>query len=550
MTATGSYIDLTTGLPVSNTKDITALVLWSSSLPSVASISNASGSQGFVTSETTGTTTIKTTSGNISASVTLTVTPANPVSIAIAPANPTIVLGANEQFTATGNYSDGSTQNLTASVVWSSSSTNVATISNASGSNGKATSQAAGAATITATLGSVSGSTTLTITSPTGTAPSSYTTPVVGVLPSSVALDASGNVWVTNFGINNMTELSTGLTASGGAVSSSSLNSFTTFPQGASAGSGVFGISLDYLGDIWTTNYNAFNGGYKISMLELNSPGFDNTGCATVPIGTCTCPSAFALTGLSTGPSGNVYYRFAAGNNPLGMAIDASSNVWVANNGTPSNPGNTITKFVPAYYFYSSLSPCYVNISSFTYNVGNNPYGIAIDASGNVWISNYGSNTVTELNSSGALLNTYTVGNGPRGIAIDPSGNVWVANSGSDTSPGNTVTMITPSTGTTTNYTVGTGPHSIAIETSGNVWVTNFGTTTSPGNTITELVFNGSNILSKTIPFTVGKNPEGISIDFWGNVWVTNYYDNTLTVWKGATTGPHFSPYAGPIWPQ
>jgi streptogramin lyase len=238
------------------------------------------------------------------------------------------------------------------------------------------------------------------------------------------------------------------------------------------------------------------------------------------------------------------------------MAIDASGNVWVTNYGTSTTPGTTVTKFTPTYAFCSSsaLNPANIDVTTVpaaSYPVGNNPYGVAIDAQGNVWVSNYGSNNVTELNPAGILLNTYAVGNGPRGIAIDPFGNVWVANSGSDAAPGNTVTMINPATGATT-YSVSPpasplyGPHSIAIEKSGNVWVTNFGTTTAPGNTITELNTNGAFLST----YTVGKNPEGISIDFWGNVWVTNYYDNTLTVWKGATTGPHFSPYSGPIWPE
>jgi len=71
-----------------------------------------------------------------------------------------------QQFTATGTYTDGSTQNLTTSVTWSSSSTSIATISNTSGSNGLATSVATGSTTITAShSGSgVGGSTTFTIT--------------------------------------------------------------------------------------------------------------------------------------------------------------------------------------------------------------------------------------------------------------------------------------------------------------------------------------------------------------------------------------------------
>lgn len=47
------------------------------------------------------------------------------VSIAVTPDNPSIVVGATQQFTATGTYSDNTTQDLTASVTWSSSDASV-----------------------------------------------------------------------------------------------------------------------------------------------------------------------------------------------------------------------------------------------------------------------------------------------------------------------------------------------------------------------------------------------------------------------------------------
>jgi hypothetical protein len=155
-TATGNYSD-------SSTKDITASVIWSSSAKPVATISNVPRSKGKATSKAAGTTTITAKSGRISGSTTLIVTIAL-VSITVTPANPSIVLGTTEQFTAIGIYSDCSTKDITASVTWSSSAESVATISNAAGSNGMATSVAAGATTIRATLGSLSGSTTLTVT--------------------------------------------------------------------------------------------------------------------------------------------------------------------------------------------------------------------------------------------------------------------------------------------------------------------------------------------------------------------------------------------------
>jgi hypothetical protein len=81
-------------------------------------------------------------------------------SIAVTPANPGMIPGTTKQFTATGTYSDNTTQNITTSVIWSSSNETVATIGT---SSGLATAAAAGTTTITAVSGSITGSTQLTV---------------------------------------------------------------------------------------------------------------------------------------------------------------------------------------------------------------------------------------------------------------------------------------------------------------------------------------------------------------------------------------------------
>jgi uncharacterized protein YjdB len=160
-TATGTYSD-------SSTQDLTDSVTWSSSDTGIATISNAGGSEGLATSVAAGSTTITATDPgtNVAGSTTLTVTAAVLTSIAVTPANPQVALGLTQQFTATGTYSDSSTQDLTTSVTWSSSDTGIATISNAGGSEGLATTLALGSTTITATDPgtSIAGSTTLTVT--------------------------------------------------------------------------------------------------------------------------------------------------------------------------------------------------------------------------------------------------------------------------------------------------------------------------------------------------------------------------------------------------
>ena len=89
--------------------------------------------------------------------VTLLVNPAPLVSIAVSPVNTSIAKGLAQQFTAIGTYSDSSTQDLTNSVTWSSSSLAVATIA----ASGLAQSVAIGSTTIQAKSGAVTSNATL-----------------------------------------------------------------------------------------------------------------------------------------------------------------------------------------------------------------------------------------------------------------------------------------------------------------------------------------------------------------------------------------------------
>jgi hypothetical protein len=80
-------------------------------------------------------------------------------SITVAPSQATIQVGGTQQFTATGHYSDSSTQDITSQVTWSSSNTASATIN----SSGLATALSGDGPTITASKGSVSGSALLSV---------------------------------------------------------------------------------------------------------------------------------------------------------------------------------------------------------------------------------------------------------------------------------------------------------------------------------------------------------------------------------------------------
>src|SRR5207244_4400394 len=106
---------------------------------------------------------ITATLSGVSGSTVLTVTTATLSTITVTPVNPKIAKGTKQLFLATGNFSDGTTQDITSAVTWASNMTAVATVSNAPGDNGDATGVTAGSAVITATQSGVTGMTTLTV---------------------------------------------------------------------------------------------------------------------------------------------------------------------------------------------------------------------------------------------------------------------------------------------------------------------------------------------------------------------------------------------------
>ncbi|MDA8098033.1 MAG: DUF3443 family protein [Nitrospiraceae bacterium] len=104
------------------------------------------------------------------------------VSINVTPASPSIAVGASVQFSATGSYSDSSTQDLTAAATWSSSAAGIAAVSDAPGSKGSANGIAAGTTVISAASGGKTGTATLTVTGGAALAANEMTVTVNGSL--------------------------------------------------------------------------------------------------------------------------------------------------------------------------------------------------------------------------------------------------------------------------------------------------------------------------------------------------------------------------------
>jgi trimeric autotransporter adhesin len=234
-TATADYSD-------GSSSDLSSGITWVSSAPAVATVD----SSGVVTTVGQGTTTISATVGSFSDSSTLTVVPAHLQSITVTPSATKLAAGTLLQFTATGNFDDGSTQPLT-SLTWSSSAQNLLTID----VNGVATGVIAGSATVTATSGTISGTASVTVTNATissiAVTPANSTMPIgamkqftaVATLSDSTTQDVSlSALWssstaaaatISNQGLaNSVANGTTTISATVGAVSGSTSLTVTT----------------------------------------------------------------------------------------------------------------------------------------------------------------------------------------------------------------------------------------------------------------------------------------------------------------------------------
>ena len=146
--ATGTYND-------GSKQDLTSSVQWASSDPTILSLS----ALGMATADALGMVTVTATSGTISATNQLQVSPPIVVSFTVTPASSLLALGAGEQLTALAKFSDGTTQDMTTSVSWSSADPAIANVSN----QGFVLAEQVGGTTIYVSSDSVAGSANVTV---------------------------------------------------------------------------------------------------------------------------------------------------------------------------------------------------------------------------------------------------------------------------------------------------------------------------------------------------------------------------------------------------
>lgn len=247
--------------------------------------------------------------------------------------------------------------------------------------------------------------------------------------------------------------------------------------------------------------------GLKIDRANSGNIWSQNQGGGG-PGAPATCPGGTTGTVTALAPNGKVVGSFCTqGDLPQHAQFDASDNIWVTNQGS-----NTISELVGDDAGIGTF------VASFP--TGVNPHAVARDQSGNFWVGNYGSADVTVLNSLGELVFTIPgVGAQPTGNDIDPSANLWQSVQGLHVVKEFAAAPSFIQIGG--NHPVGDTPRGVTIDNAGNVFVAN-------QNSANVFEFNSSGTLIRE--FKVGRGPENMAINSKGDVWVTNAYDNTVSV--------------------
>jgi hypothetical protein len=238
------------------------------------------------------------------------------------------------------------------------------------------------------------------------------------VNPEGVAVDDSGDAWIASASTASANEINSG-------------DSLLQPPHGyATAGSNA-GVAIDGLGNSWFAGgaireYNSsgaavaanpYSGG---GLSTNNAIAIDGAGSAWIPNPTGTVTKLSSAGAALSGTSG--YAASACCGSALGIAIDGSGDAWMT-----SRPG---------VVELSNAGAVLSGANGFTGGGLGAPTGIAIDGAGKVWVVNgTGGADLAELSSTGAVLtgaNGYQSVNmtDPVGLAIDGSGDVWVANEG------------------------------------------------------------------------------------------------------------------------
>jgi len=349
-----------------------------------------------------------------------------------------------------------------------------------------------------------------------------------------IATDLSGNIYAADASNNLIRKISpTGIVST---LAGDGINTVVSFYS-------LRGLAVDIHDNVYATDCNYFGNHY----IRKVTPA----GLVTIVAGSGGLDS---IDGIGT----------AAGfNRPIGITVDTSGNLYVADSGNNRirkiTPEGVVTTFAGSGVRGSSDGKG--NEATF-----NRPMGIAVDRSGNVYVADTFNDLIRKITPDGivtTLAGTINKGsndgkgvaasfNGPSGLAVDISGSIYVADTYN-----NLIRKITPDAIVTTlagsgnqAYMDGIGiassffyPNSIVVDTSGNVYVADtqnhFIRKITPAGVVTTLAGSGDRMnINSTGTMNCFSFPGPIAIDHSGNIYATdNNQDSSVVIRKITPAG-------------
>jgi len=382
--------------------------------------------------------------------------------------------------------------------------------------------------------------------------------------PGGVAVDSSGNVYVADSG-NDRVEVFDSTGAFKKQIGTHGIDPDGTGPLQAPDGTlnNPSGVAIDSLGNVYVADTD-----------NNRVEEFDSTGAFVKQIGkfgaSPNAPQPLpppAGIGLAKDSSGNLYIAYSAGNNyekfnssglfvskvgvfgtdpdgpgplqapngafktPNGIKTDFLGNVFVVDSGN-----NRVEEFSSAGAFIKQigsygLDPDGPGPLQAPNGTLNNPAGVTVDISGNVYVTDSANNRVEVFDSTGAFKKQIGLFgqdpdgpgplqapdgtlNTPSGVSVDSSGNVYVVDSGNNrVEVFDSTGAFEKQIGSSTNLN---GPEGISLDSLGNVYVADTG-----NNRIA--VFDSTGAFVKQIGTSTSLNtPSGVALDGSGNVFVSD----------------------------
>jgi hypothetical protein len=230
-------------------------------------------------------------------------------------------------------------------------------------------------------------------------------------------------------------------------------------------------------------------------------------------------PNTIEMYDTSTGQDLGVFANASSGLSlPEGLALNSAGDLFVANYGN-----NTIEEFTPG------------GVGTIFANTGlNGPTALGFDSAGNLYVANYWANSIEEFTPTG--VGTVFATNGisfPVGLAFNSAGNLYVANAGTVTierfTPGG-VGSLFPTTGLGRPLLGG-----MTFDSAGNLYVGCQGTSEP--------------VIERITPGGVGSvfaaaESSGLAFDNTGNLFTANYGDNSIQEFSAGGAQLSYDPTA------